>query len=307
MNSKHKISHILSEISQRRLKGKFIANPEMKLYTTIKTGGRVTGIYIPKDISDLKEFVLLCREKRISLLPLGNGSNIIVSDKGLNIVFLRLSAPFFRSIVTRGNDIICSAGASINRLCSFAEEHDLTGAEFLVGIPATVGGAVYQNAGAYSHSISGILKSIECLDSSVNIVRIDSKDIEFRYRHSGLDNKIILSAVFGLKKSKKVYIQKNTDNYLSRRLLNQDYTAPSAGCVFKNPCLGNMSAGEMIDRCGLKGKRIGNASVSQKHANFIINRGLAKSEDIIRLMCFIKKKVKAHYRVNLESEIRFIK
>jgi UDP-N-acetylmuramate dehydrogenase len=285
------------------LKGKFTPNTLMKRYTTIRIGGTANGVYVPKDREDLKRFVLLCKENGISLLPIGKGSNIIVSDKGLNNIFLKLSSPYFQRITLVENSVSCGAGVALNTLCSFAERHSLGGAEFLTGIPATVGGAVFRNAGAYAKNIASILKEIECIDRQGNIHTIKRKDIDFKYRHSSLKDMIIMSACFKLKRSKKSLIRNTIKRYLQLRLVTQDYTAPSAGCVFKNPDSVRMSAGEMLDKCGLKGKRIGDAQISTKHANFMLNRGSASVNDLLRLISFAKKKVKAVYGVSLETEV----
>ena len=288
------------------LSGKFIPNALMKLYTTIRVGGPAIGVYIPEDLKDLERVFSLCKKKRISLLPIGSGSNIIVTDQGLNNIFLKLSAPYFKRISLRKNNITCGAGVTINNLSNFAEEHSLSGAEFLVGIPATVGGAVFQNAGAYSEDVSCILENIECLDCSGNIICLNRKDIDFKYRHSGLKDTIILSAQFKLRRAKRRLIKNNIKRYLERRLSTQDYTAPSAGCVFKNPDNAGIAAGEMIDRCSLKGERIGDAQISTKHANFIINKGRARAEDILKLILFVKKRVKSVYGITLETEVEII-
>jgi UDP-N-acetylmuramate dehydrogenase len=297
----------LPEISFHALKGKFTANVLMKRYSTIKIGGSAKGVYVPEDTEDLRDLLLLCGRKKISLMPLGNGSNIIVSDSGLKNIFLKLASPYFKSIFFEGTSIICSAGVMLNRLCDFAQQHCLEGAEFLIGIPATVGGAVYQNAGAFSKSISGILKRVKCMDRSGKTMQMDAGNCDFKYRASGLRDKIILSAEFKLKKSKAAFISKNTNNYLAYRLSSQDYEYPSAGCAFKNPSKKNISAGELIENCGLKGKSVNHASVSQKHANFIINKGSATVSDVEMLMHFIRREVKSRYGIILESEIEFIR
>lgn len=304
MNRKQALfKNYLSSHKGAFLRGKFIPNALMKSYTTIRIGGAAAGLYMPEGLEDLQSFYLLCRKFRISLLPIGGGSNIIVTDKGLDNMFLKLSSPCFKKIILIGNSIYCGAGVALNKLCSFAEMHSLSGVEFLTGIPATVGGAVFRNAGAHSKDISCILKRIECLDHLGNKITLNRKDIEFRYRQSGLKNIIILSACFRLKKSKKSFIRDNVNRCLQLRLSAQDYTAPSAGCVFKNPDNAGMSAGEILDRCGLKGKRIGGAQISKKHANFMLNKGDASADDMLKLISFAKKKAQSVYGVTLETEV----
>lgn len=280
--------------------------PEMKLYTTMRIGGPAKALYIPKQIRDLRELILLCRRERISLLPLGNGSNIIVSDKGTRKIFVKLMTPFFKERVVCGNSITCGAGLNLNGFCNVAEENGLGGAEFLIGIPGTVGGAIIQNAGSNKSEISDIVESIRCVDAFGNLIILKSQEAGFEYRRSNIKGLIIVSATFSLKKCKKAIVREKTSKYIEERLLTQDYTAPSAGCVFKNPKTRKISAGELIDRCGFKGTRIGDAAVSHKHANFIINKGKATAKDTLSLIQIIKKRVEAEEGVILEQEVEVI-
>jgi len=288
------------------LDGRFIPNAVMKPYTTMRVGGPARALYIPKQIRGLKEFILLCKRDKISLLPLGSGSNIIVSDKGTRKIFVKLSSPFFKKRVVCGNDITCGAGLSLNKFCNIAEKNGLGGAEFLVGIPGTIGGAIVQNAGAQQSEISDILRDIRCIDRSGNLITLTPQEAGFKYRFSSMKGLIIVSATFRLKRCKRATVKKRISRYIEERLLTQDYTAPSAGCVFKNPKTKRISAGELIDRCGLKGSRIGDAVVSHKHANFIINKGKATAKDILNLIQFVKKRVEAVEDVVLEQEVEVI-
>jgi UDP-N-acetylmuramate dehydrogenase len=293
-------------LSFNGLRGKFVPNASMRLYTTIKIGGPSAGVYIPEDLEDLKESIFLCKKLKISLLPIGNGSNIIVTNRALKKIFIKLSAPYFTNIVLSRNNVTAGAGVTMNRFCNFLEKNSLSGAEFLTGIPATIGGAVFQNAGAYKHDISSILKSVDIIDLYGNEKTLNAPDIGLRYRYSGFNNIIILSAKFCLKKTKKDIIRKKVNAFLKHRLSTQDYAFPSAGCVFKNPEGTVISAGAMIDKVGLKGKRIGGAEVSRKHANFIINKHKAKAEDVVRLISFVKNRVKSEYGIILETEVGII-
>lgn len=278
----------------------------MKPYITMRVGGHAKALYIPKQIRDLIELVLLCKRDKISLLPLGNGSNIIVSDKGTRKIFVKLAAPFFKKRTVCGNNMTCGAGLSLNKFCNITEKNGLSGAEFLVGIPGTIGGAIIQNAGTHQNEISDIVKEIRCIDRSGKLVILKPQEAGFRYRSSNIKGLIIVSAVFGLKRCKRAIVQKRINRHIERRLLTQDYTAPSAGCVFKNPKIKKISAGELIDRCGLKGARIGDAVVSCKHANFIINNGKATAKDILDLIQLIKEEVEAEEGVILEQEVEVI-
>ena len=188
---------ISKDFKLSNFKGNIIKNASMKRYTTIQTGGKVNFLCMPKDINDLIGLVKFCSKKRIPLLAIGNGSNIIVSDKGFNGILIRLSSKFFKGISICRNNISVGAGVLLNDLCNKAESNSLSGCEFLVGIPATVGGTIIQNAGAHKQSISDILVEVKCINKKGDIEIIKAKDIRFDYRESSLKKKIIVSAIFG--------------------------------------------------------------------------------------------------------------
>ena len=288
------------------LDGKFIPDVTMKPYITMRIGGPARALYIPKQIKDLRELIHLCKRKRISLLPLGNGSNIIVPDKGTRKMFVKLAAPFFKKSVVCENSITCGAGLSLNSFCNIAEKNGLGGAEFLVGIPGSIGGAIACNAGAHRKEISDIIKDIRCIDTLGELITLKPQEASFKYRASNIKNLMVVAATFTLKRCKRATVQKRLGRYIKERLLTQDYTAPSAGCIFKNPKTIKISAGELIDRCGLKGFRIGGAVVSGKHANFIINKGKATAKDVLNLIQLVRKKVEIREGIVLEHEIEVI-
>lgn len=288
------------------LKGKFMPGVMAKAYTTMRTGGPAKGLFTPRDLAGLKELILLFRDKEDGLLPIGNGSNIIVSDKGTKKVLIRLSAPFFKRAYAYGNDIACGGGLSLSRFCCIAENNGLSGAEFLTGIPGTIGGAIACNAGAGSREISDIVKEINCIDGQGRLRTLKPACAGFGYRSSRLKGLIIVSAVLRLRKGRSPVIRNKINRHMEKRLLTQDYTAPSAGCIFKNPKHGRLSAGEIIDSCGLKGACAGGAAVSRRHANFIINRGRATTNDILRLINLVKREVKARKNFSLEEEVEII-
>ncbi len=279
---------------------------QMKPYLTMRVGGPARGIYIPRQIRGLREFILLCKRDKVALLPLGNGSNIIVPDKGTRKIFVKLSAPFFKSKAVCENSITCGAGLGLNEFCNIAEEHGLGGAEFLVGIPGTIGGAIIQNAGVHQREISDIIEQIRCVDRSGRLISLSPRQAGLEYRFSHMKNLIIVSATFGLKRCKRLIVRNRINRYIKERLLTQDYTAPSAGCIFKNPETNSISAGELIDRCGLKGIRIGGAMVSRRHANFIINKSNATAKDVLELIQLIKKEVEAKEGIVLKQEVEVV-
>lgn len=244
----------------------------------------------------------LAKRYKISLLVIGSGSNILVNDRGRKEIVLRLNSPFFKSIDFKGNDCQVGAGALLSQLLRVCQQRGLSGLEFLAGIPGTVAGALAMNAGAHGKSIADALKQVEVIDKNGNIKILKRKELNFGYRTSGLTRYIIIRALIKLTRNQKKNIDRRIKKYLAYRKLTQDYTFPSAGCVFKNP-KGNY-AGKLIDLCGLKGKSIGRASVSRKHGNFILNTGGAKAADVLQLIGYIRRKVKRTFRVSLVPEIK---
>lgn len=291
----------------KELKGKISFRVPMTKYTTMGVGGAARALCQPESIKDLIDLIRLCKDKRLSFLAIGSGSNIIVSGKNTKKIFIRLTSPFFKNIEVCGTRLSCGGGALLSELLGAAEKYSLGGAEFLVGIPGTVGGAIIQNAGAHGGSISDIVKDIRVLDKETRVRILNRSQIDFGYRRSALEQFIILGATFQLRKRSRRDIGKDIRRHMKRRLSTQDYTAPSAGCIFKNPEGAGPSAAELIERCGLKGKRIGGAGVSERHSNFIINRKNAKADEVLRLITLIKDRVYRQFGIRLEEEVRIIK
>lgn len=234
---------------------------------------------------------------------MGSGSNLLVSDHGLKAAVVRLSSAGFRKVrFMNGSSLEAGSGVALARLISAAKERQLSGLEFLSGIPGTLGGALAMNAGAAGECIGGLVNTATVMDFNGAVSVLNKKRLRFAYRRSNLSRYIILSATLGLKRKSKLEITRRINRRLDLRRRNQDLSHPSAGCIFKNP--GTQAAGRLIDLCGLKGTRRGDAAVSGKHANFIINLGRAKASDVLKLMAAIKRAVKAGSGVNLESEIR---
>jgi len=288
------------------LKGKLSFMVPMSRYTTMRVGGAALAMYQPESLKDIIDFLRACEEKGIPLMPIGCGSNIIASDAGTKKVLIKLSAPFFRRIEVCKEEVNCGSGVLLAELCSAAEKRSLGACEFLAGIPGTVGGAVFQNAGAHGRSMSDIIKDVKVVDAQGCVSILRRNTIDFSYRRSGLNGLIIVGATLALKKRAKKSIINDISRYMERRLTTQDYTAPSAGCIFKNPAASSLTAAQLIEGCGLKGRRVGGASVSKKHANFIINNGNARARDVLRLIGIIKKRVNAAYGVELKEEVEII-
>ena len=285
------------------LKGKVSLGEPLKRHTTFKIGGPAKFFIEPKDTQDLKSLLSLTKRHRIPLSIIGSGSNLLVCDKGINRAVLRLSAFSFTRLSFKNDRLEVGGGARLSQAVSVATERGLSGLEFLAGIPGTVGGAVVMNAGAWGETLSDVVEKVSVMDYNGKIKNLARRKIKFAYRDSNLSKYIILSATLKLERDNRDKIKDTVNRYLSRRKTQQDLSWPSAGCIFKNPSQG-VSAGLLIDRCGLKGTKFGGAYVSTKHANFILNTKNAKAKDVMRLMALVKRQVRNNFKVKLEPEIK---
>jgi len=288
----------------RSLKGRIRLAEPLKNHTTFKIGGPAKFFIEPQDPNDLKLLLSLVKRYNSPFFVIGRGSNLLISDKGINGAVLRLSAPYFSKLSSKDNYLEAGSGVWLGKVVLFAKEHGLSGAEFLAGIPGTFGGALAMNAGVAqdNRSIADLVVNVTVMDYSGNRKILNKKDIRFGYRTSSLSKYIILSALIKLSRKNKEQIRNKIKAYLKYRKLTQDLSKPSAGCIFRNPT--GHSAGRLIDLCGLKGKRVGDAGVSLKHANFILNLGKGSARDVIKLMDFIRKKVNNKFNINLTPEIK---
>jgi UDP-N-acetylmuramate dehydrogenase len=274
----------------------------LKGETTFKIGGKADFFSEPGNVSELILVLKWARENKLSVFVIGAGSNLLISDKGVKGLVIRLSSPYFKSVSLRGGYLKAGSGRKLSQIIQFAENKSLGGMEFLAGIPGTLGGALAMNAGCWGKSIGGLVREVKVLDRFGSIKIIKGKEIRFGYRKSNLGDYIIISAVLKFKRSSKKAINRKIKEYILKRRDTQDLTFPNAGCIFKNPR--SLSAGKLIDLCGLKGKSLGGALISLKHANFILNKGGAKSKDVIELMRLARQKVMSRFRVKLEPEIK---
>jgi UDP-N-acetylmuramate dehydrogenase len=287
---------------QENFKGTIRKKEPLKRHTSFKIGGPADYFLAPKDSLDLKFLITSLKRYKIPFFILGAGSNLLVTDKGLKAAVIKLEAAAFRKNIFQNNYVEAGSGLSLARLINESRGCGLSGLEFLAGIPGTVGGALAMNAGAWGHSIGELVDSVTVMDRRGLIRTLKKNEIKFKYRLSGLDAYIILSAVLRLKPATPEKIRQAIARYLAFRRKSQDSSRPNAGCVFKNPA--GRSAGELIDRAGLKGMACGGAVVSGRHANFILNRDNASASDILKLMHMIKGQVKKKYNVVLKPEIR---
>ena len=278
----------------------------LKNRTTFKIGGPARLFCRPLNIFELQRLIKDSRKQGQKVLILGAGSNILVSDRGVDAVVVKLGCAAFSKIRKIGDLVEVGAGKTVNQLLAFCVENGLSGLEFMAGIPGTVGGALAMNAGVSlngkKQSIGDLVESVRVMDYNSNLKIFDRTRLKFGYRKSSLAKHIILSASLRLIPKNKSEVERKIAEYLLRRKATQDYSSPNAGCVFKNPP--RDSAGRLIDSCGLKGRKLGGAMVSWKHANFILNADHANSQDVLELMQVIKKEVKKKYKVILKPEIK---
>jgi len=295
---------IINDIKKLHV-GKVIENAVMRDYTTYKVGGKVICIVVPEDENSLIKLLKYIKENNIKYKILGNGSNVIFNDNGFDGIIIKLSN--FNNLKILNNKIIVGAGYMLNKLALRVSRLGLTGLEFATGIPGTVGGAVYMNAGAYKTDIGYVLTSIKVITPDLKIKTMYNKELDFHYRTSFLQNNpdyICIEATITLVKGNSEEIMELIEERKKRRIETQPLEYPSAGSVFRNP-EGDF-AGRLIEEIGYKGKSIGGAKVSEKHANFIINNGNATGEEIKELINEIKNKVKDKYNIELKVEQEFV-
>ncbi len=284
---------------------KYKENEPLCRHTTFKIGGNADILILPENINELYKVTKHCLDNNIRFFILGNGSNTVFDDKGYRGAVISLSGGFKDISLISENKMKCGSAAMLVNACTFARDNDLSGLEELYGIPGTVGGAVYMNAGAYGGEIASSIECVEVLEmNSGEIKKFQREECDFGYRKSIFmnDRYIILSAVLKLNISKKAVISEKMNGYMARRREKQPLEFPSAGSVFKRP--EGYFAGALIEQCGLKGYNIGGAMVSEKHAGFIVNTGNASCDDVIKLVNYIKKEVKCKFGVELECEIK---
>ncbi|MCM8801218.1 MAG: UDP-N-acetylmuramate dehydrogenase [Candidatus Omnitrophica bacterium] len=290
----------------KRLKGKIKFFEPLAKHTTFKIGGKAEYFIEPKDTLDLKLILRYAKKYKKPIYLLGAGSNILVKDTDMKGIVVHLNSSFFKRVSFKDNLLEAGCGVKLNRIINEAYKRGLSGLEFLAGVPGTLGGALMMNAGAFGKSIGELVEEVKVMDYNGNEKRLTLRDLKIGYRRLGLKDCVILTACLRLNKKNKIKIKQTLVRYLKKRIATQEMLLPSAGCVFKNPS-GKRSAGELIDLCGLKGKRIGDAFVSLKHANFIVNLGRAKAKDVLGLMHLIRRKVKKRFKIDLEPEIKIWK
>lgn len=281
-------------------------NVPMKMYSSFRTGGNASVMLYPKNEKSLYEAIKVCKEAGVRPFILGNGTNILVSDKGIDNVVIHIGKGFDEIELVDETTIRCQAGCSLMKLCRFALEKGLTGLEFAYGIPGTVGGAMYMNAGAYDGEMKDVALSCDYITFDCEKGTLTGEEMDLSYRHSAFvdSDKIIVSALIKLEKGSRTEIENKMSDLMGRRKDKQPIEYPSAGSTFKRPA--GHFAGKLIEDCGLRGKSIGGAQVSEKHCGFIINKNNATSDDIMDLIDFVRDEVLEKTGIMLETEVKIV-
>ncbi len=301
-NEKCKIKNKIRDEIQRIVKGEVKFAEPMSRHTSFNIGGPADCLIAPQDIEDIRKIILFSRKRKLPLRVMGQGTNLLVRDKGVREIVIKLGKGF-EGIKFSGDHLLAGAAVRLSTLIKLAASKGLGGLEFAVGIPGSLGGAVATNAGTGSLSISQRLMSIRVMSEEGRVKDLGAKDLNFGYRRCPLGkDSIILDARLRLERAKEEEILKRMNTFLEKREKTQPLGAANAGCIFKNPDP-KTPAARLIEETGLKGKRIGRAVVSKVHANFILNLGRARAEDVLTLMEAIKEEVKGKTGIDLEPEI----
>lgn len=285
--------------------GEVLFDEPMKNHTTFKIGGPCDVLIMPNTIEQILNVLKLVKENDLAYMVIGNGSNLLVSDQGIRKVIIKLHKNFSK-ITLDGSKITSQAGATLKEIADFALENSLQGFEFASGIPGDLGGAVTMNAGAYGGEMKDVLESVKVIDKDLNVLEIDAKDMNLRYRNSRVQDEglIVLEAVINLNKGEYDKIKAYQDELTFKRDSKQPLEYPSAGSTFKRP--EGYYAGKLIDDCALRGYRYKDAMVSEKHCGFVINAGDANCEQVLYVINHVKEVVFEKFGVNLEPEVRII-
>lgn len=297
----NKINEDLKKILETK---KIYENRSLKEYTSFKVGGKAKVLVEIESVSDLINILKYTKEKGIKKYILGAGTNLVFSSDGYDGIIIKIDIKEIEQL--ENNKIKAGAGLKLMRLCEYTKEKELGDMSKIYGIPGSIGGCIKMNAGAFGKEMKDYISEVIYLDDNLNIQKISNKDIDFSYRNSFFKDKdyVILYGIFKLKKENKEKLEKSMKEIMQKRIDNQPLEYPSAGSVFKRG--DGFITSVIIDKLGLKGKSIGDAEVSKKHAGFIINKGNAKSEDILKLTQEIKKEVKEKEGKIIETEIIFI-
>ncbi len=282
-----------------------VSDEPMRKHTTFRIGGNADIFVRPESKEQIAEILRLCREQDVPYFILGNGSNLLVGDRGFRGVVINIMDNM-NDIKVDGGIIKAQAGAMLIKVSRAARDNSLTGLEFASGIPGTIGGAIYMNAGAYGGEMKDVVTKVTAMDAEGEIYTFGTDELEFSYRHSVIQQRdlIVLDVTMELAAGDQKIIDDRMSELAVARRTKQPLEYPSAGSTFKRP--EGYFAGKLIMDAGLRGYRVGDAQVSEKHCGFVVNRGNATADDVIKLIDDVKAKVSEEYDVVLEPEVRMI-
>ena len=284
---------------------RLFADAPMRFHTTFRIGGPADLLFYPQNTEEVQKIIRMANEYGEAITLLGNGSNILVRDGGIRGLVIRFSHKM-AAVVREGTDLIIGAGALLRDAAARAQEYGLSGLEFACGIPGSIGGAIFMNAGAYDDEMKSVVVSVKTITRGGELHLYSAEDLDFGYRHSifhGCDEAICETRLH-LHEDDKALILARMEDLNQRRESKQPLSYPSAGSTFKRPP--GYFAGTLIDQTGLKGLTVGGAQVSQKHAGFVINIGNATADDVQQLISIVQKRVYAAHGVQLFPELRII-
>lgn len=273
-------------------------------HTTFGIGGAVDALVEVSRLAEMQSLAKLVMDWQLPLLIIGRGSNMLVSDGGFRGLALKLTSDF-NKVEFMKDRVIAGAGVALPRLAKLAAQRGLSGLEFSFGIPGSVGGGLIMNAGAFGSSLSEVVAEIDLVAKSGEVKKISKAEANFGYRKSGLREYFcVISGIFQLQRLDLSYVKSKMMKFYAEKMAHQPLKEENAGCIFKNPP--QNSAGKLIDESGLKGARVGNAQVSETHANFILNLGKAKAKDVLSLIDKVRAEVRSKKGIELELEIELV-
>jgi UDP-N-acetylmuramate dehydrogenase len=287
---------------QKILRGKIAVDEPMAKYSWMKVGGPADFYIEPADKDDLKAIINYFHSHNYSWMILGRGSNVLISDEGIRGAVINVEQALSKTYI-EGDLVIAEAGVWLIKFVDFCIQNELAGVEMLAGIPGTIGGAVVMNAGVHEGEIAQHLIEVEVIRNG-QTQKVKKENAQFAYRHSGFDQDVVLNAAFMLQRGNKDLLSEKRRELILRRNRTQPLEFPNLGSMFKNPM--NTHAAKLIELAGLKGKRAGHAQISEKHANFIINLGGAKAEDVMKLIDLTKRTVYQNSGVMLDLEVKLV-
>lgn len=300
------LSEPIKNLLKNRIKGKILFDEPMRNHTSLRIGGPAEALIIPNNELDLKRLLNIANNNNINVTIIGVGTKLLVSDNGIKGIVVKINNNSFNDLSITGNVVKVGAGYSVSQLSRILAEQGLSGLEFAVGIPGTVGGGVVMNAGAHGYSMSNVITSVATIDFLGEEKIYSKEESLFGYRKSVFQNSpiIVVSACMTLNPDHSEVVSKRIQDYLGWRANNQPLDLPNAGSIFKNPP--GLITGKLIAEAGLGGTTIGGAKISEKRGNFIINLGNASASDVKDLIDLIKTTINKKYKVKLEYEIRLV-